>query len=188
MKRYWAIAWLTSVIIWSCQSKNETIEIGEITERTAEELEEMKMFAPTFSFESIDGVQIALEDWKGKFVYIDVWATWCGPCLRQIPAMKELEEKYRGQDLEVVSISVDSERDKDKWRKMINAREMKGVQLYAGQNSTFQQDYQIRSIPKFILIGKEGEIISQNPPRPMDHRTGELNKELTDVLDQLLMQ
>lgn len=188
MKKQWIVACLSAFFMWNCQSKNEAVEVGGVTERTPEELAEMKEYAPTFTFESIDGGQIALEDWKGKYVYIDVWATWCGPCLRQIPSMKALEEKYRGQNIEIVSISVDSERDKEKWKKVVEARGMQGTQLYAGQTSSFHNDYQIRSIPKFILIGKEGEIISQNPPRPMDHRTGELNQELTDILDQLLTQ
>ena len=105
--------------------------------RSEEEMAELIDYAPEFKLESIEGGQVALSDLKGKYVYIDIWATWCGPCLRQIPAMKELEEKYRGKNIEIMSVSVDSEKDKDKWRKMIEVREMKGIQLFAGRTSVF---------------------------------------------------
>lgn len=160
--------------------------VSGVTVRTDEEIAELIEYAPEFKLESIDGGQVALTDLKGKYVYIDIWATWCGPCLRQIPAMKELEEKYRDKDLEIMSVSVDSEKDKDKWRKMIEVREMKGIQLFAGRTSSFHQDYKIRTIPKFVLVGRNGEIIDENPPRPMDHRTGQLNQELVEIFDRLL--
>lgn len=177
-------------LLISCEPKADSASEGVagVTERSAEELAELREFAPSFSFESIEGGEVALEDLKGKYVYVDIWATWCGPCLRQIPAMKELEEKYRDQNIEIMSVSVDSERDKEKWRKMVAARDMQGIQLYAGNTSSFHKDYNIRTIPKFVLIGKDGEIVSDNPPRPMDHRTGKLNQELIDIFDDLLKE
>lgn len=95
-------------LILSCETKKEEVEVGGITERTPEEVANYKEFAPEFVFNSIEGKQVALKDLKGKYVYIDIWATWCRPCLEQLPAMKELEEKYRGTGIEFMSISVDS--------------------------------------------------------------------------------
>lgn len=175
-------------ILIGCESPKEEVQIEGITERTQEEIENLKDFAPAFSFQSIDGNQVSLADLKGKYVYVDIWATWCGPCLQQLPAMKELEEKYRGQNIEFLSISVDNEKDKAKWQKMVNEKEMKGVQLYAGTTSSFHKDYGIRTIPKFLLIGKEGEILDKNPPRPMNYSTRQINKDLVSVFDNLLKQ
>lgn len=180
---------LISLLFLQCNdAKKENVEVGEIIERTPEQISSMREMAPKFTFASIDGNEVSLDDLKGKYVYIDIWATWCQPCLVQIPAMKEMEEKYRDTDIEFVSISVDSERDKPKWQKMINDRGMSGLQLYAGRGTSFHQDYKISSIPRFVLIGKNGELINDNAPRPMDHRTGGINEELISVFDKLLSE
>jgi len=186
MKFRFVLGLAVLAFVWSCDSKKEKIEIGTITERTPEEMATFKEYAPAFTFNSIEGTQISLSDLKGKYVFVDIWATWCGPCRQQIPAMKELEEKYRGQNIEFVSISVDSDRDKAKWKKMVQEEQMSGIQLFAGRESSFHQDYEISTIPKFLIIGKEGEIISDNPPRPMDYATRQVNGQLVSILDDLL--
>lgn len=185
MKKSWFFSLLILTLFVNCK-KEEEIEIGTITERTREEMAAIKDYAPAFTLNSIEGNSVALSDLKGKYLYVDIWATWCRPCLQQLPAMKELEEKYRGQNIEFVSISVDRDADKAKWSKMVKEKEMKGLQLFAGKQTSFSGDYQISSIPKFLIIGKEGEIINENPPRPMDYRTGKLNQELVAMLDNLL--
>lgn len=181
---YFSVVFATFLLL-NCNSKEE-IEVGEIIERTPEEIAKMKDFAASFTFQSIDGNQVSLADFKGKYVYIDIWATWCRPCLQQLPAMKEMEEKYRGTNIEFVSISVDNDRDKEKWANMVREKEMKGVQLFAGRGTTFHRDYKISTIPKFLIIGPEGEIINADAPRPMDYRTGGLNQELVAILDSYL--
>lgn len=166
--------------------KDEKIEVGTVTERTPEEMAAIKNYAPTFTLNSIEGNNISLSDMKGKYLFVDIWATWCRPCLQQLPAMKELEEKYHGQNIEFVSISVDKDADKEKWAKMVQDKGMSGIQLFAGKQTTFNSDYKISTIPKFLIIGKEGEIINENPPRPMDYRTNQVNQELVTMLDNLL--
>ncbi|MDX9705315.1 MAG: TlpA disulfide reductase family protein [Weeksellaceae bacterium] len=182
---------LSFILFFSCESKVDnksisTTDVVGVTERSPEEIENFKKYAPEFTFESIDGKKVNLKDFKGKYVYVDVWATWCRPCLEQLPAMKEMEEKYRDTDIEFLSISVDKERDKEKWQRMVKNQDMKGVQLYAGGSSTFHRDYQIKTIPRFLLIGKDGELLNDNAPRPMDYRTRGLNGELVEIFDQLL--
>src|SRR5690606_134699 len=135
---------LISFLFIQCEQKqNEEIEIGKITERSPEEVASIKEYAPQFAFESIEGNTVSLADLKGKYLYIDIWATWCRPCLQQLPAMKELEEKYRDKNIEFVSISVDKDADKPKWKNMVDSREMKGIQLFAGKRTSFHQDYGI---------------------------------------------
>lgn len=187
MKSTYLFLFLFLVVFTSCK-KEEPVEIGTVTERTAEEIAEIKTYAPGFTFASIEGNNVSLEDLKGKFLFVDIWATWCRPCLQQLPAMKELEEKYRDTDVEFVSISVDSDNDRGKWQNMVNEKQMKGIQLFAGRGTSFHEDYQISTIPKFLLIGKEGEIINDDPPRPMDYNTGQVNIALTDILDKLLTE
>jgi len=132
--------------------------------------------SPTFAYENNKGGTTSLADLKGKNVYIDVWATWCGPCIREIPHLKEIEEEYSGKDIAFISISIDVQKDHDKWKKMIEAKELGGTQLFADNNwkSKFVTDYAISGIPRFILIDKEGNIVSANAPRPSSDAIGPL--------------
>lgn len=126
--------------------------------------------SPTFNYENHKGGTTSLEDLKGKYVYIDVWATWCGPCIREIPALKETEKNYKGKNIQFVSISIDEPKDYDKWRAMVTDKSLVGVQLMADNNwsSKFVKDYAILGIPRFILVDPEGNIVSADAPRPSD--------------------
>lgn len=126
--------------------------------------------SPTFNYENHKGGTTDLSSLKGKYVYIDVWATWCGPCLREIPALQKIEEEYRGKNIQFVSISIDEPKDYDKWKTMVSQKNLGGIQLMADNNwkSKFVEDYAIFGIPRFILIDAEGKIVSADAPRPSD--------------------
>lgn len=137
--------------------------------------------SPKFeNYENFAGGTTSLEDLRGKFVYVDVWATWCGPCKREIPFLKELEGKYRNKNIEFVSISVDKAADHDKWQKMVKEKELKGIQLFSDKdwNSNFVKEYSIKGIPRFILIDPEGKIVNSNAPRPSNSKLIDLFNEL----------
>ena len=137
--------------------------------------------SPTFTYENHKGGTTSLSDLKGKYVYIDVWATWCGPCLREIPALKESEKNYRGKNIQFVSISIDEPKDYLKWKEMVTEKELVGMQLMADNNwkSKFVEDFGILGIPRFILIDPQGNIVSADAPRPSD-------PQLKVMLDNLL--
>ena len=126
--------------------------------------------APDFVAKKRDDVEVPLSSLKGKKVYIDVWATWCGPCIREIPALKELEAELHEESIEFVSISIDQMKDKEKWLEFIDEKELSGLQLFA--DGAWQSDittaYNIKGIPRFLLIDEAGKIISANAPRPSD--------------------
>lgn len=135
--------------------------------------------SPAFDFENFAGGKTSLESLKGKLVYIDVWATWCVPCLQEIPALQALEKEYHGKNIAFVSISIDQ--NKQKWVDYQTANKPTGIQLYGDLSveDNFADAYGIQSIPRFILIDKEGNIISASAPRPSDPRIKELiNKNL----------
>ncbi|MDP3312248.1 redoxin family protein [Lutibacter sp.] len=137
--------------------------------------------SPKFSdYENHKGGVTSLDDLKGKFVYIDVWATWCGPCKAEIPALKEIEKKYHGKNIEFVSISVDKAKDHEIWKKMVSDEKLGGIQLFADKDwdSEFVQEYLIKGIPRFILVDPNGTIVNSNAPRPSDEKLIELFKEL----------
>lgn len=138
--------------------------------------------SPKFEgYENFAGGTTSLNNLKGKYIYIDVWATWCGPCLAQIPALKEMEKAYHGKNIQFVSISVDKPKDYEKWKLMIKEKELGGVQLLADKNfdSEFIKDYVIKGIPKFILLDPEAKIVTSNAPRPSDEKLKELFDSLS---------
>ena len=94
--------------------------------------------------------------------------------------MKQVEQKYHGKNIEFVSISVDQKKDYEKWKSYVTSEGLVGTQLFADKafNSKFIRDYEINSIPRFILIDTEGNIISANAPRPSNSKLIELFTEL----------
>ena len=135
--------------------------------------------SPDFKFKDKSGQTYQLSDFKGKYIYIDVWATWCGPCLGEIPALKKLTDTLASKDIVFVSICVFDE--KSSWEKMVTKKQLKGVQLFAesGENS-FVNEYMIQGIPRFILLDKSGRIVNANAKRPSEPL---LLKELMELLD-----
>ncbi|MDO4880394.1 MAG: TlpA disulfide reductase family protein [Capnocytophaga sp.] len=137
--------------------------------------------SPTFTnYENINGSKTSLADFRGKYVYMDIWATWCGPCRMEIPHLKKLEEKFHGKDIEFVSISIDDLENAQKWRDFVKEEQLTGVQLMADNawKSEFIKQYGIKGIPRFILIDKEGKIINYDAPRPSQPETEVLLKSL----------
>ncbi len=143
--------------------------------------------SPTFeNYLDINGDKKSLSDFKGKYVYVDVWATWCGPCIQQIPYLKSIEKEYHNKNIEFISISTDEssrsggswEAAEKKWKNFVKKRNLSGVQLWSGKDYSFQQAYQINGIPRFILIDPEGKIVDPNAPRPSDPSLKELLNSL----------
>ena len=138
--------------------------------------------SPKFiDYENYAGGTTSLDDLKGKYVYIDVWATWCGPCKAEIPFLKEVESKYHdNQNISFVSISVDQAKDHDKWKAMVKEKELTGIQLIAENafRSSFIESYRIIGIPQFLLIGPDGNIVNRNAPRPSNPKLIDLFNEL----------
>ena len=138
--------------------------------------------SPSFNYENHKGGTTKLEDLKGKYVYIDIWATWCGPCRAEIPALKKVEEKYHGKNIAFVSISVDVDKDHEKWKTFVSDKQLGGIQLFADKNwnSDFMVSYGVNSIPRFVLIDPNGKIVKSDASRPSDP---ELQKQLDALLN-----
>ena len=181
----------TFITLLSCKNSDQKVESEAKVEttdsisNTATQVTENHGKAPDFSLADINGKRFDLSDFKGKYVYMDIWATWCGPCKVQIPYMKQLEEQFRDAPIHFVSVSVDNDDDKPVWAKMVRENEMSGVQLFAGRENNFGFDYKIQYIPTFILIDKEGNIINPTAPAPMDYQSQGVNQELVSILSSL---
>ncbi len=147
----------------------------ELKERLTKKYELLKSLrkgkpSPKFIYQDINGRNVALDELKGKNVYIDVWATWCRPCKKEIPDLKEIEEAHRGKNIEFVGLSIDQQKDIEKWQKMVKEKEIKGIHVIADKanQSEFVQAYAIEGIPRYILLDTEGNIVSADAPRPSE--------------------
>ena len=135
--------------------------------------------SPGFRAVDVDGKEYTLADFRGKYVYIDMWATWCAPCKREMPYLKALEEEFA--DAQVVFLGLSVDKDKQAWENMVRAGGLTGVQLYLGLQSKFQEAYRIEGIPRFILLDQEGRIIENDMSRPSEEVTAEKLRNLKDI-------
>lgn len=122
--------------------------------------------APEVAFENIEGGILTMEDFKGSIVYIDVWATWCGPCIQELPKLKELQDQFKDKKVVFLSVSIDDK--KEPWISFVNERQLDGVHVYSpgGWGSEINEYYMINSIPRFILIDQNGNIVNASAARP----------------------
>lgn len=123
-----------------------------------------------FELEDRDGKPICKDDFRGKYLYIDVWATWCGPCKEQIPHLMKLEKEFADKDIEFISISVDKPRDRAKWVAMLDELGLHGNQAITLDGFDYEmcKHYEIKGIPRFILYGPDGTVVMANARRPSD--------------------
>jgi peroxiredoxin len=115
--------------------------------------------APDFSQPDENGKMVSLKDFKGKYVLVDFWASWCGPCRADAPELKSVYEKMKGKNISFVSISLDS--DKSKWKQALLEEKMPWQQLsdLTGQENAAAQAFKIMGIPAKFLIDPNGKVI-----------------------------
>lgn len=161
-------------ILTSLSNNQETInELLEIYQNTITIMPGNK--SPEFvNYENHSGGYNSLSDYIGKYVYIDVWATWCGPCIREIPFFEEVQKEFQNKNIEFISISIDDRNrplyNYDKWMEYVKDEKLSGIHLFADNawNSEFIKSYNINSIPRYLLIDNKGFIISADASRPSD--------------------
>ncbi|MBE9601614.1 peroxiredoxin [Pedobacter sp. MC2016-24] len=120
--------------------------------------------APTFSAPDTSGKSISLADYKGKYVLLDFWASWCGPCREENPTVVKAWSKYKNRGFDVLSVSLDQVGKRDAWLKAIHEDQLTWQHV---SNLKFWDDdvarlYMIRSIPQNFLIDPKGKIVAVN--------------------------
>lgn len=126
--------------------------------------------------EDVAGNAKRLSDFRGKVIYVDLWATWCGPCIQESPAFEALSKKYEGKDIVFVPISRDT-RESD-WKAYLENHH-KELTQYNSQDLALKEDWCVMYIPRFIVIDKDFKIVDAYAPRPSE-------EAIVPLLDSLL--
>jgi thiol-disulfide isomerase/thioredoxin len=136
-----------------------------------------------FKFQNLDGKEMSMAAFKGKVIYVDFWASWCGPCRQQFPYSKLLHEKFsEKQKKEIVFLYISIDNTEDIWKKALQELNLEGAQGLStgGWNSLAAKYFQLNSIPRYLLIDKKGNIANPNAKRPSEEGAFEDIKDLLE--------
>lgn len=174
-------------ILLSLSSQKKTIEELDEIYNNINNILPGKPSPKFYDYENHAGGTNSLNDFLGKYIYIDVWATWCGPCIREIPSFEAIQQKFKENNIKFLSISID-EKDKkvynyDKWVQYVKENNLSGVHLFADNawNSEFIKAYNINSIPRYLLLDIDGTIITSDAPRPSNSELSQKIKSLKHI-------
>lgn len=135
--------------------------------------------AVDFTFKTLEGKDMKLSDLKGKVVYMDFWASWCGPCKGEMPHAKKIKEHFQGKDVVFLYVSIDEK--EEAWKRGIEAMSISGIHTRTpGWKGEIAELYQIQSVPAYFLIDKKGKFVSDRTPRPSQ------SEELIKLIEGLL--
>lgn len=143
-------------------NQNYQTKIG-FAYKTIESLGKGKI-APQFEAQTLDGKLVKLSDLKSKYVAIDVWATWCGPCKQQAPYFEKLALKYKKDKIQFLSLSADE--DTKKWYIEAKTKTKSILQWHLNDKNLFGKEYSMESIPRFLLIDPSGKFVNARMPQP----------------------
>jgi len=147
-----------SVLMPSVEQKKQSEEKSVAQEKRIKQLESGSIEAPAFILPDLDGKQVSLSDFKGKWVVIDFWGSWCRWCVKGFPELKELKQKYGD---ELVILGVDCRDTPERWREAVKKYGLTWVNLYndcTAENNPLLAAYAVQGFPTKVIVAPDGKI------------------------------
>ncbi len=166
--------------------EKEDFEIYEPVEIVEKDIvlidEEFREYAHIEAWNT-EGRNVSTDSLRGSYTYIDLWATWCRPCVESLPFLANIYEKYSKEGLQIVSISLDGWPHTDKWKSVSEKENIYWMNwnMPEGFDSSICRQLGVKAIPHYILLDAEGRIVLKNAPAPSD-------PSLVKLLDSLLVE
>ncbi|GAB2862035.1 hypothetical protein GCM10027044_22940 [Hymenobacter ruber] len=162
LPQYATVAPLYEAFSPALKNSPQGLEYGEMVKGLKETA--VGQLAPTFSQKTPDGKTVSLADYRGKYVLVDFWASWCGPCRAENPAVTKVYNEYKNRNFDILGVSLDKEDGREKWLKAIQDDQLAWTQvsdLQGWQNAAAQR-YHVRAIPQNFLVDPNGKIVAAN--------------------------
>ncbi|MDF7813663.1 redoxin domain-containing protein [Hymenobacter sp. YC55] len=120
--------------------------------------------APNFTQNTPDGKEVSLADYRGKYVLVDFWASWCGPCRAENPNLTKVYNEYKNRNFDILGVSLDDEKDRAKWLRAIKDDQLAWTQVsdLKGRSNEVATRYFVQAIPQNFLVGPTGKIVATN--------------------------
>lgn len=134
---------------------------------------------PKFEFQDTAKRKVSFKQFKGKYVVIDVWASWCYPCKKEYPALRELAEKYKDKKVVFVSLSCDTE--EQHWRNELWWGKMDGNQWWIAGDESSMIAFRVKAIPRLILLDKKGRVLNLKLPKPSSPKFRKILDDLIEI-------
>jgi len=156
--------YLLSVFRRECTDRTKVAYIDELADLWGKLLPGRP--APDFAVSDREGQTVKLRDFRGSYLYITVWATWCVPCKSELPYLELLDKQYYGKNIKFLTVAIDDPGNRKNWEHFLDEHNYPGVHTIVDADGKFNEAYMIISVPRFILIDPLGNIVNSNAPRP----------------------
>lgn len=154
----------TSALYPIAEKQKTIVESSMEAEKKMEAMQSGHVDAPDFTLKNLEGKDVKLSDFRGKWVIIDFWGSWCGWCIKGFPKLKDAYEQYQ-PELEI--IGVDCNESEANWRKGVEKYQLPWVNVYNPESSSVLRDYGVQGFPTKVIVNPEGKIaditVGENP-------------------------